>query len=170
MAASDHAQPDPADDAAGSEAALSEDVLPVDRDRLKAWLREHDQKFFVSDDSHLGGLWNGHVFTVALAGANEVLQIRAQWNRRITIERRAELMDFVNARHARTLWPKCFLLVHDDGTMRFCAESATPLRAGLSEHQLGRAIRAAITTALAVFAELDDRYPDPVLQAPGGLA
>ena len=95
--------------------------------------------------------------------------MRGQWNRLLSLDRRPEVMAMVNARHARLLWPQCFVLVQDDGTMRFAAEVSTPVRQGLSERQLARAMRLGIGSALAVFAELALRYPDPALQAPEAL-
>jgi hypothetical protein len=146
------------------------EVRRVDRQRLVAWLRRAEQRYFVGADGTLGGLWNGCPFTFMIVGGSRVLQIRGQWNRPAAIERRSELIELLNARHARVAWPKCFLLVLDDGSMRVAADHSVIIGTGLSERQLDRALRVGVTAGLAVFAELDAHYPDPVATPPESLA
>lgn len=150
--------------------ALDEhEVRPVDNDRLVAWLRRTGQRFFVGGDDQLGGLWNGCVFTFMIVGQGKVLQIRGQLNRVVTIDRREELIELINARHARAAWPKCSLMVLDDGTMRVVSDHSTLVAYGLSERQLDRAMRVGLASALAVFSEINTRYPDPLAQPPESL-
>lgn len=143
------------------------EVTGVDRARVIRWMQRTGQRYFVGGDGQIAGLWHGSLFTFGLGGNGSVLQIRGQWHRVVAIERREELTDLLNARHARSAWPKCFLLVLDDGSMRVAAEHSTVIAHGLSERQLDRALRAGLAAALAVFAELTARYPDPLASAPG---
>ena len=54
--------------------------------------------------------------------------------------------------------------------MRVAADHSVVIGTGLSERQLDRALRVGVTAGLAVFAELDARYPDPVATPPESLA
>ncbi len=146
------------------------EVRPVDAARLIAWLSRENQRYFVGGDGRVGGIWNGCVFTFVLAGNGRVLQVRGQWNRLVAIERRAEMIEIANARHARSAWPKCFLLVLDDGSMRVAVDHGTVISHGLSERQLDRAMRVGLASGLQVFGELDARFPDPVSSPSEGLA
>lgn len=153
-----------------SEGDLDQDeVTPVDRQRVIAWMRRTEQRYFVGGDGIVGGIWNGCLFTFNLAGRGAVLQIRGQMNRVVAIERRQELIELFNARHARAAWPKCFLMVLDDGSMRVAADHSTLIAHGLSERQLDRAIRVGLGAGLAAFGEINARYPDPLAHAPEGL-
>jgi hypothetical protein len=146
------------------------EVRPVDQERLVAWLKRANQRYFVSSEGAVGGVWSGALFTFAIAGKGGVLQIRGQLTRPIALERREELIAMINERHGRTAWPKCSLMVLDDGSMRLAADTASSIAHGMSERQLDRAIRTGLSAALSAFAELNARYPDPLATAPEGLA
>lgn len=163
-------RPDETPPEESSDAVDEHDVRPVDKRRIAHWLRGAGMRYFVNDEGPIGGLWSGCLFTFGIAGRGAVLQIRGQYNRVIAIERREELIGLINARHARTAWPKCFLMVLDDGTMRLAADHSVSIAHGLSEQQLERAIRTGLTAALSVFGEVGTRYPDPLATAPDGLA
>lgn len=146
------------------------EVRPVDQRRLLAWMRGSGQRYFVGGDGTLGGLWNGCVFTFMVVGQGNVLQVRGQWSRPVAIERRHELIELLNDRHGRSAWPKCFLLVLDDGSIRVAADVGVVIGHGLSDAQLDRAMRTGVSAGLGVFAELNARYPDPVSTPPESLA
>lgn len=155
------------DDLNSADFALSEEdiaaaeVHPVTPDRIRERLQELGHNYLVRPNGQLAGLWNGCLFTFTVT--EHVLQIRGQWNRTITIERRSEFMRLINNLHARNPWPKCLLQVLDDGSMRLTAEVATPIAAGLSNQQLGRALRLGIGTGLSLFSQLNKQYPDPLM-------
>ena len=162
-------EPDPTEPAEDADIDQHE-VRPVDQKRIVDWLRRANQRYFISSDGAPGGIWRGCLFTFGIAGKGGVLQIRGQLNRSIAIERRDELLELINERHGRSAWPKCFLMVLDDGSMRIAADTASSIAHGMSERQLDRAIRAGLTAALSTFAEIDARYPDPLATAPERLA
>lgn len=166
------AMPDPEETSPddGGNAVDRHEVRPVDKARVAQWLRDAGMRYFVNNTGPLGGIWSGCLFTFGIAGRGAVLQVRGQYNRVIAIERREEMIALVNARHARTAWPKCFLIVLDDGTMRLAADHSVSIAHGLSEHQLDRAIRTGLTAAMAVFDEVGARYPDPLATAPETLS
>lgn len=146
------------------------EVRPVDQKRLLEWLKRANQRYFISSEGAVGGVWSGALFTFALASKGGVLQIRGQLTRPIAIERREEMIALINDRHSRSAWPKCFLMVLDDGSMRLAADTASSIAHGMSERQLERAMRTGLSAALSAFAELNARYPDPLATAPEGLA
>lgn len=154
----------------GGDAVDQHEVRDVDKQRIGRWLTRAGMRYFVNKDGPIGGIWSGCLFTFGIAGRGAVLQIRGQYNRVIAIERREELIALINSRHARSAWPKCFLMVLDDGTMRLAADHSVSIAHGLSERQLDRAIRTGLTATLSTFAEIDARYPDPLASAPERLA
>ncbi|MGC0273523.1 YbjN domain-containing protein [Pseudactinotalea sp. Z1739] len=137
------------------------EVHPVTPERIRTWLKEKGHNHLLRPDGQPAGIWNGSLFTFTVT--RHVLQIRGQWSRTITIERRAEFMALINHFHTRNPWPKCLLQVMDDGSMRFTADLATPISAGMSEQQLTRAIRLGIGAGLSLFAQLDKQFPDPLM-------
>ena len=166
MAQTPPASPDPDD----ADVLDGHEVRPVDAQRVVAWLRSNKQRHFVGGDGQIGGIWSGCLFTFGIAGQGRVLQVRGQLNRVVSIDRREELIALVNARHARTAWPKCSLVVLDDGSMRVVAEHSTFIGHGLSERQLDRAVRVGFAAALGFFAEINARYPDPLSLPPESLS
>lgn len=146
------------------------EVRPVDQARIARWLRRADMRYFAHHEGPIGGIWGGCSFTFGIAGRGGVLQIRGQYNRAVAIERREEIIALLNDRHSRSAWPKCFLMVLDDGSMRIAADHSVSIAHGLSELQLERAIKTGLSAALATFSEIGARYPDPLATAPEGLA
>ncbi|GAB2596025.1 YbjN domain-containing protein [Pseudactinotalea suaedae] len=144
------------------------EVRPVDQARVARWLRNAGMRYFVNHQGPIGGIWSGCMFTFGIAGRGGVLQIRGQYNRVVAIERREEIIALLNERHARSAWPKCFLMVLDDGSMRIAADHSVSIAHGLSELQLERAIKTGLSAALTTFAEITARYPDPLATAPEG--
>lgn len=158
----------PAEDPANSaDWDLTEDdiaaaeVHPVTAERIRSWFEANGHNYLIRPDGQPAGIWNGSLFTFTVT--QHVLQIRGQWNRTITIERRGEFMTLINNFHSRNPWPKCLLQVLDDGSMRFTAEIDTPISAGLSDQQLHRALRLGIGAGLSLYRQLDQQYPDPLM-------
>lgn len=159
------AEPDPDNivwDVSEDELAAAE-VHPVSTERVRTWLKQAGNHYFVRPDGQPAGIWNGSLFSFTVTP--QVLQVRGQWHRTITIERRAEFMALINAMHTRTAWPKCLLQVMDDGSMRLSSEVDTPIRTGLSDQQLSRALRLGIGVSLALFVRLGKQFPDPLMSA-----
>lgn len=166
MAETPPASPEPDD----ADVLDDHEVRPVDTRRLVAWLRRAKQRYFIGGDGQIGGLWNGCLFTFNIVGQGKVMQVRGQLNRVVSIDRREEMINLVNARHARSAWPKCSLVVLDDGSMRVVADHNTLIGHGLSERQLDRAARVGLASGLAFFGEINARYPDPLASAPESLS
>ena len=139
------------------------EVHPVTPERIREWLESNGHNYLLRPNGQPAGVWNGALFTFTVT--SHVLQIRGQWNRTITIERRGEFMTVINNVHIRNPWPKCLLQVMDDGSMRFTTEIDTPIAHGLSDQQLTRAMRLGIGAGLSLYAKLDQQFPDPLMSA-----
>lgn len=137
------------------------EVHPVSKERVRDLIKRQGHNYLIRPDGQAAGIWNGSLFTFTVT--QRVFQVRGTWNRNITIERREEMMALINNFHARNPWPKCLLQVLDDGTMRLTAEMDTPISAGASDQQLGRAIRLGVGASLSLFKQLGDKYPDPLM-------
>ncbi|MFV0427514.1 MAG: YbjN domain-containing protein [Beutenbergiaceae bacterium] len=146
--------------------ADGEELRPVDHARLRDWLSRNAKQYFTLADGALGGHWNSSMFTFPFSRDGKLLMIRGVWNRAVAIERREELITFFNVHHSRRPWPKCYLMVLDDGSMRVATAVTTAIGVGLSDRQLDRSVNIGLNNSLRVFAELNKRYPDPILQPP----
>lgn len=140
------------------------EVLPVTAERVRGILASQGHQYLLRPNGQPAGVWNGSLFT--FTATDRVLQIRGTWSRNISMERRGEFMTIINNIHLRNPWPKCLLQVMDDGTMRLTAEMDTSIVTGLSDQQLTRAIRLGIGSALSIFKQLSDKYPDPLMSGP----
>lgn len=136
------------------------------QERISAWFKEQGFHFFIDSDEDLGGIWHSRVFFFFLHGeASEILQVRSQWNREVTIERIDELLTFCNSWNTERLWPKTYLRVRDNGMIQVCAEMSIDLEHGVTDDQLGVQLRSALSTQTAFWSSLDELYPDPAADA-----
>jgi hypothetical protein len=151
--------PGPVDDA-DVPAALS-------TDRITARMRALGYHYFVDSEGDIGGLWFGRLFHFFLIGDNQqIFQVRGRWNRRLTLERLAEILDLCDRWNRELLWPKCYVRVQDDGYVHVVAEISTPFAAGATDAQLTTCIQNGLAYAGAIFDALDRHYPDPAEAAP----
>lgn len=153
--------PNTADFELSEEDIAAAEVHQVTPQRIRDWLKSNGHNYLIRPSGQPAGMWNGSLFT--FTATTHVLQIRGQWNRTISIERRTEFMNLINNFHARNPWPKCLLQVMDDGSMRFTCEIDTPIAHGLSDQQLTRAMRLGIGSAISLYNRLDKEFPDPLM-------
>lgn len=140
---------------------------PVSQRRIQQWCEAEGFSYFIDSEGDLGGFWNGRLFYFLVFGErDEVLQVRARWNREINIERLEEILELCNAWNVERIWPKTYVRVLDDGSVNVMAESSHDLEHGVTDAQLARLLGAAIGTATVFFDAVDERYPDPAAQAP----
>lgn len=140
---------------------------PMSRARIEAWCRAEGFVYFVDSEGDLGGLWNNRLFYFLVLGDHdEVLQVRARWNREASIERLEEILEMCNAWNTERVWPKAYVRVLDNGTVNIFAESSYDLETGVTDAQLARLLSCAVGTSTMFFDEVDARYPDPAAQAP----
>ncbi|MCL2464816.1 MAG: YbjN domain-containing protein [Micrococcales bacterium] len=146
----------------------AEDIpVPVTPARVAAWMAENNFSYFVDSDGDLGGMWRGRLFYFFLFGDHsEILQVRGQWQREVTIERMTEILQICNEWNAERIWPKAYVRVRDNGHVHVISEMALDLEHGATDAQLHRALLCGLSTGSVFFDTLDDRYPDPVSVAP----
>lgn len=140
---------------------------PLSTERLQAWFTRHGYTWFVDSDGDVGGIWRGRIFYFFLFGERqEILQVRASWNRELAIERLTEVLEICNGWNAERLWPKAYVRVRDDGMVHVTCEVATDLEDGATDDQLGQLLHCGLASATAFFDALDELYPDPAAAAP----
>ncbi|KSW29136.1 YbjN domain-containing protein [Cellulomonas sp. B6] len=140
---------------------------PVSPARIASWMAENQFSYFVDNDGDLGGLWRGRLFYFFLFGErSEILQVRGQWHRELTIERLEEVLDLCNEWNAERIWPKAYARVRDNGRVHVVSEVATDLEHGVTDAQLSQLLFCGLSTGSMLFDAFDERYPDPAVTAP----
>ncbi len=140
---------------------------PLTSERVVEWFERNDFHYFVDDEGDLGGLWRGRLFYYFLFGdSREILQVRAQWNREVAIERLEEVLDACAEWNAERIWPKAYVRVKDNGMVLVVAEVSTDLEHGATDAQLSQVLFCGLSTASTFFDAIDELYPDPAGVAP----
>jgi hypothetical protein len=140
---------------------------PLSVARIVEWFEENGFSYFIDNDGDLGGLWRGRLFYFFLFGErSEILQVRGQWNREVSIERLEEVLDACNEWNADRIWPKAYVRVRDNGMVHIISEVATDLEHGATDAQLGQLLHCGLSTGSMLFDAIDELYPDPAGQAP----
>lgn len=135
--------------------------------RVMAWLKEANLPFFVDSDGDLGAIHESRSFYFLLFGTNrEVFQIRGRWNRSLTIERSAQVLEFCNLWNTKMIWPKAYFRVRDDGQIHVYGEVSMTYEYGITDSQIGAMIMCGLQTNTQLFEELNRTFPDPVQVAP----
>lgn len=140
---------------------------PLTRDRVVEWLGENGFSYFVDSEGDVGGLWHGWLFYFLMVGeSSEVLQVRGQWHRDLTIERLEEILELCNEWNAERIWPKTYVRVRDNGAVLVYTEVTVDLEHGVTEDQLDQLLQCGLTTGSMFFEHLDEKFPDPLRSAP----
>ncbi|MCA5893182.1 YbjN domain-containing protein [Isoptericola sp. NEAU-Y5] len=139
---------------------------PLTRDRVTAWLERSGFSYFVDSDGDVGGLWHGWLFYFLVLGEHsDVLQVRGQWHRDLTIERLEDVLELCNEWNAERIWPKTYARVRDDGTIVVCAEVTADIGGGVTDDQLDQLLQCGLSTGSMFFQHLDTTFPDPLREA-----
>ncbi|MBF0723264.1 YbjN domain-containing protein [Sanguibacter inulinus] len=142
-------------------------VRPVTRARVIEWISDYGYSYFIDSDGDVGGLWHSRLFYFLIFGSrSEILQVRGQWNREISIERIEEVLDLCNEWNTDRIWPKAYFRVRDNGMIQVYAEMSVDLEHGATDEQLDRLLSCGLSTAAMLFDSLDAHYPDPAKAAP----
>jgi len=150
------------DEVGGSQDALS----PLSRDRVTDWLERSGFSYFVDSDGDVGGLWHGWLFYFLVLGERaEVLQVRGQWHRDLTIERLGDILELCNEWNAERIWPKTYVRVRDDGSVVVCAEVTVDVGSVVGEAQLDQLLQCGLSTGSMFFEHLDTTFRDPLRDA-----
>ncbi|WP_246857549.1 YbjN domain-containing protein [Oerskovia sp. KBS0722] len=140
---------------------------PLHRARVLEWIADAGYSYFLDAEGDVGGLWHGRLFYFLLFGSHhEILQVRGQWNRDITIERLEEILEFCNEWNADRIWPKAYTRVRDNGMVHVFTEVTVDLEHGVNDDQLDQLLQCGLSTGSMFFDALDEFYPDPARSAP----
>jgi hypothetical protein len=140
---------------------------PLSIARIVDWFEDNGFSYFIDNDGDLGGLWRGRLFYFFMFGdRSEILQVRGQWNREVSIERLEEVLEACNEWNADRIWPKAYVRVRDNGMVHIIAEVATDLEHGVTDAQLGQLLHCGLSTGSMLFDAIDELYPDPAAAAP----
>jgi hypothetical protein len=140
---------------------------PLSIARIVDWFDENGFNYFIDNDGDLGGLWRGRLFYFFLFGdRSEILQVRGQWNREVSIDRLEEVLEACNEWNADRIWPKAYVRVRDNGMVHVISEVATDLEHGVTDGQLGQLLHCGLSTGSMFFDAIDEMYPDPAAAAP----
>ncbi len=138
-------------------------TTPISQQRIAAWFTENEFHFFRDSDDDLGGIWHSRVFFFFLLGEqSEILQVRSQWNREISIERIDEMLAFCNDWNTDRIWPKAYIRVLDNGMVQPCAETSLDLEYGITDDQLGDELVCGLNSQAQLWNALDEFYPDHI--------
>ncbi|MEP7765263.1 YbjN domain-containing protein [Sanguibacter sp. 25GB23B1] len=135
---------------------------PLSTARIVDWIKDYGYSYFIDSDGDVGGLWHSRLFYFLLFGPErEILQVRGQWNREITIDRVEEVLEFCNEWNTDRIWPKAYFRVRDNGMIQVYGEVAVDLEHGASDDQLDQVLACGLSTGAMLFDALDEMYRDP---------
>lgn len=135
--------------------------------RVLGWLKRAGLPFFVDSDGDLGAIHESRTFYFLLFGTDrEVFQVRGRWNRSITIERSAQVLEFCNQWNTKMIWPKAYSRVRDDGQIHVYGEVSMTYEYGITDEQIGAMVMCGLQTNTQLFSELNRTFPDPTQVAP----
>lgn len=138
----------------------------LSQDRIKAVLDADNLNYGIDSDGDLGGWWDGHLFYFFLMGEqNEILTVRARWNREVPQENWTQMLEFMNQQHTERLFPRIAMLRDDNGTINVFAQHCVDYEHGVTDAQLHLHFQTAISSTLRFFELLDEQYPDAVAAA-----
>ncbi|WP_258726734.1 YbjN domain-containing protein [Cellulomonas sp. NS3] len=151
-------------------AAAQPVLAPLSHQRIIDRLDAQGFTYGVDDDGDIGGRWDDHLFYFFRLGADgEFLQVRGRWTREVPVSEADALTRAANQWNLDTLWPKAYVRVEGDDVGVY-AEHVVSYEHGLTDEQLDLHMACGISTALQLFAHLDDLYPQAAETAKAQLA
>lgn len=130
----------------------------LDASTVVALLRRHGFRYFVDDEGDVGGLWEGaRVYFPVRGGAQEMLFVRAYYDRRLDASRRVEVMALLDEWNRERVYPKVYSSLDDSGALRVMGEVALDCEPGVTLDYLHHMIGVSVATALQFGEFLDAR-------------
>jgi hypothetical protein len=144
-----------------------EALAPLSRDRVRAYLDSQQYRYEVDDDGDLWGWWDQHGIWFLLLGAQETaLFVRAQYNRKVPVDRLGQVLEIANAWSQSHPWPHVYAVPDPDGVyLLVYAHHAVAYPTGVSDERLADHITCGIETTLPFFDHLDTFFPEAVAEA-----
>ena len=108
-------------------------------------LRAHGYAFTVDGDGDVVGRWDDNlIYFFRLGSDGEIIQVRTMASRMFGIDDVPRLYAWCNAWNRDRLWPKAFVHVNDDGSVRVCGEVLADLENGVTTPQLDQILSCGI--------------------------
>lgn len=137
-------------------AAVAEAPTPVTRERISAYLREHEYRFELDDDGDPTGLWDENQLWFILMGEeDEILQVRGKLRQSFTAANKIEALRAINDWSRDRIWPKVYLREEDEGLSLY-AEVSVDLEHGVTDAQLAQQLSCGIATSAMAFEALSE--------------
>ncbi|GIF50030.1 putative sensory transduction regulator [Asanoa ferruginea] len=132
-------------------------LLPLTNELIAGVLDGHGYAFAQDPDGDLVGRWDDNlIYFFRLGRAGEILQVRTLVSRVFEIDDVLPLYGFCNAWNQDKLWPKAFVHVNDNGTVRVLGEVVADLEHGVSSDQLDQLLTCGITSGCQLADALED--------------
>ncbi|HEV7709287.1 MAG TPA: YbjN domain-containing protein [Asanoa sp.] len=132
-------------------------LLPLTNELIAGVLDGHAYAFAEDPDGDLVGRWDENlIYFFRLGRAGEILQVRTLVSRVFEIDDVLPLYEFCNAWNQDKLWPKAFVHVNDNGTVRVLGEVVADLEHGVSTEQLDQLLTCGITSGCQLADALED--------------
>ncbi|MEV7226403.1 YbjN domain-containing protein [Polymorphospora sp. NPDC051019] len=122
-------------------------LQPLSHELIASVLDARDYSFHTDEDGDIFGKWDDNlIYFFRLGNAGELLQIRTMAASTFGIDDVPRLYAFCNEWNHDRLWPKAFVHVNDDGSVRVCGEVITDLEQGVTTAQLDQLLNCGIST------------------------
>lgn len=122
-------------------------MLPLTNELIAGVLDGHGYAFARDADGDLVGRWDDNlIYFFRLGRDGEILQVRTLVSRVFGIDDVLPLYDFCNGWNQDKLWPKAFVHVNDDGTVRVLGEVVADLEHGVTADQLDQLLACGISS------------------------
>jgi hypothetical protein len=133
--------------------------VPLSDELVARVLRGHGYAFTVDSDGDIVGRWDDNLIYFFRLGADgEIIQVRTMAARTFDIDDVPRLYAWCNAWNRDRLWPKAFVHVNDDGSVRVCGEVLADLERGVTPAQLDQILSCGIAAGCQM-AEALTRLP-----------
>lgn len=112
-------------------------VVVVDQDLVKQILDQMELRYCVDEDGDLGAPWQWFRSYFLFKGEAEqrIFSVRTFYDWPHRVDERPRLLEAINDWNLRTLWPKIYAHIHDDGTVRVIGEAQMLIGSGVAlEH------------------------------------
>ncbi|MDG4823683.1 YbjN domain-containing protein [Asanoa sp. WMMD1127] len=122
-------------------------LLPLTNELIAGVLDGHGYAFAQDADGDLVGRWDDNlIYFFRLGRGGEILQVRTLASRTFGIDDVLPLYTFCNGWNQDRLWPKAFVHVNDDGTVRVVGEVVADLEHGVTADQLDQILACGISS------------------------
>jgi hypothetical protein len=147
-------EPSPGDATPGGD--LADAPKPLSEEMVTQVLRAHGYAFTIDGDGDVVGRWDDNlIYFFRLGSDGEIIQVRTMASRLFGIDDVPRLYAWCNAWNRERLWPKAFVHVNDDGSVRVCGEVLADLEHGVTSAQLDQILSCGIVAGCQMAEALD---------------